>query len=169
MWTYSGDPGSSELDEVRFWVQDTDESFPLLQDEEISYLLDAWIPATGSTLFVAAVAAEVVSARFASEVSVSADGVSVQVSELQGRYERLAAQLLEQYKAQSAASSTPLLTGVMWDQSYDATVKPLVFGVGAMDNYEAGRQDYGDFDPGSIPSLTQAIGMSPEAAGLLDY
>lgn len=41
-FTYSGNPGASALDEVRFLIQDTDEDEPLLSDEEITYLLDAY-------------------------------------------------------------------------------------------------------------------------------
>jgi hypothetical protein len=38
-WTYSGDPSSSDLDKVRFLVGDTDEALPLMQDEEINFLI----------------------------------------------------------------------------------------------------------------------------------
>jgi len=38
-WTYSGDPSTSERDQVRFLVGDTDTNDQLLTDEEISYLL----------------------------------------------------------------------------------------------------------------------------------
>lgn len=38
-WTYSGDPGSSPKDAVRFAIGDTISSDPLLQDEEINYML----------------------------------------------------------------------------------------------------------------------------------
>jgi hypothetical protein len=41
-WSYSGDPGASTLDEVRFLIQDTDTDDQLLQDEEISYLVTTY-------------------------------------------------------------------------------------------------------------------------------
>jgi len=41
-WTYSGDPGASTLDEVRFLIQDTDTDDQLLQDEELNYLIDSY-------------------------------------------------------------------------------------------------------------------------------
>jgi hypothetical protein len=41
-WTYSGDPGASTLDEVRFLIQDTDTDDQLLSDEEINYLADGY-------------------------------------------------------------------------------------------------------------------------------
>lgn len=39
MWTYSGNPASSSKDECRFLIGDTNEQFPIMQDEEIDYLI----------------------------------------------------------------------------------------------------------------------------------
>jgi hypothetical protein len=41
-WSYSGDPGASALDEVRFVIQDTDSADQLLSDEELAYLITAY-------------------------------------------------------------------------------------------------------------------------------
>ncbi len=41
-WTYSGNPGASPLDEVRFLIQDTDTNNQLLQNEEITYLITSY-------------------------------------------------------------------------------------------------------------------------------
>lgn len=41
-WTYSGNPGSSTRDEVRFLIQDTVTSDQLLSNEEIDYLITAY-------------------------------------------------------------------------------------------------------------------------------
>ena len=38
-WTYSGDPSSSLLDECRFIIGDTNEAAPIMQDEEIQYII----------------------------------------------------------------------------------------------------------------------------------
>jgi len=38
-WTYSGDPSSSDKDKIRFLIGDTDEFEPIMQDEEINYLI----------------------------------------------------------------------------------------------------------------------------------
>jgi hypothetical protein len=38
-FTYSGDPSASPLDEVRFWIGDTESSDAQLTDAEIKYLL----------------------------------------------------------------------------------------------------------------------------------
>lgn len=37
-WSYSGDPGASSLDEIRFLIGDTDSTDQLLSNEEINYL-----------------------------------------------------------------------------------------------------------------------------------
>ena len=42
-WSYSGNPGSSLLDEVRFLIQDTDTDDQLLSNEELNYLVTAYI------------------------------------------------------------------------------------------------------------------------------
>lgn len=41
-FSYSGDPSSSALDEARFLIGDTDSSRPIMQDEEIQYILDTY-------------------------------------------------------------------------------------------------------------------------------
>jgi hypothetical protein len=42
-WSYSGNPGASDLDEVRFLIQDTDTNEQLLSNEEINYLIAAYV------------------------------------------------------------------------------------------------------------------------------
>ena len=39
---YSGDPSTSELDAARFLIGDTDEKAPIMQDEEIKYIMDTY-------------------------------------------------------------------------------------------------------------------------------
>ena len=39
-WTYSGNPANSQVDECRFLLGDTNESAPIMQDEEIQYIID---------------------------------------------------------------------------------------------------------------------------------
>lgn len=38
-WTYSGDPSGSQLDRLRFLVGDTNEDEPIMQNEEIQFLI----------------------------------------------------------------------------------------------------------------------------------
>ena len=39
-WSYSGNPATSDLDALRFMLKDTIEEDPLLQNEEIQFILD---------------------------------------------------------------------------------------------------------------------------------
>ena len=39
---YSGDPSKSVLDAARFLIGDTDEGAPIMQDEEIKYIMDTY-------------------------------------------------------------------------------------------------------------------------------
>lgn len=41
-FTYSGDPSKSDLDAARFLIGDTDEKSPIMQDEEIKYIIDTY-------------------------------------------------------------------------------------------------------------------------------
>lgn len=41
-WTYSGNPSSSEVDKYRFLIGDTISSEPILQNEEIQYILTTY-------------------------------------------------------------------------------------------------------------------------------
>lgn len=141
-------PQDSPKDTVRFLLQDTDVTNEFFTDSEIEYLIETWYPVRSSFAYVAAVGAEMLSARFASEVSVSADGVSVSVSELQNKYQLLAERLRSQAKEEQAAGAEPITGGILWGEFPDPMVKPLTFGVGFMDNYEVGRADYGDYHPG---------------------
>ena len=41
-WSYSGNPGSSNLDLIRFLIQDTDTTDQLFSNEELTYLFDSY-------------------------------------------------------------------------------------------------------------------------------
>ena len=161
-WSYSGDPSTSDKDAVRFYISDIDQELPLLQDEDIDFLLKRWMPVYKSLLLTAAVCCEIIAGKFARQVSVNADGVSVGIGELQNKYNELAASLRDQYKMEQ--QGTPLLPGVMYDPTWDPTIKPTRFGVGFTDNYLAGQQDYGDYDPSGYPN--NWVGPSAESEGL---
>lgn len=58
-WTYSGDPSTSDRDAVRFLVADTDSTDPLINDEEIAYLLAVYTePPHAATAAARAIAAK---------------------------------------------------------------------------------------------------------------
>ena len=148
--SYSGDPSFSDVDAIRFLVGDTNSDDELLSDSEIEWLLDQWLTRYDSVTYVAAVAAETIAGKFAREVTVSADGVSVGSSELQSKFEQLATSLRDQYKAEIVAGA-PDAGGVLWGETYDTTIKPLSFSKGMHDNREAGMQDYGGTHVSEIP------------------
>lgn len=143
-WSYHppGDALFADVDVVRFYLQDTDSTVRLLSDAEIQWLIDVWMPKHDSLVYVAAIAADRVSAKFASVVNVSADGVSVNTADLTTRYAALAAQLRQTHKDHQVGGEVDI-TNLMWGQSPDWSIEPLHFGVGKDDNPDAGRQNYG--------------------------
>ena len=147
-WTYSGDPANSQLDELRFIVQDVYETLPLLENEEMQYLLDTWMPRYDSIVYVGAIAAATISRKFATLVSVSADGVTVNTSDLSDRYAKLAEMLREESKSSMVGGEIDI-TNVLIGYGYDPSLRPLRFSIGLHDNPGAGIQDYGGltYDP----------------------
>ena len=141
-FSYSGDPEFSSKDKVRFYLQDTDPDDPLLSDQEINHLLTKWMPVWDSEVYIAAIGAEVISGRFAREVSVSADGVNIGVQELQQKYNELALSLRDMYKNENIAGG-PDAGGMLWDDQFDPSLSPLSFWKGMHDNVRAGQQDFG--------------------------
>lgn len=47
-FSYSGDPSASQLDEARFLIGDTDENSPIMQDEEIQYIINTYNAGTNT-------------------------------------------------------------------------------------------------------------------------
>jgi hypothetical protein len=41
-WSYSGDPGASDLDHIRFLIQDTDTTEQLFSNEELTFLFNQY-------------------------------------------------------------------------------------------------------------------------------
>lgn len=161
-WTYSGDPTSGDKDEVRALLQDTDETFPLLSDEEINWLIGVWQKAYDSNLMVAAAAASLVARKFAGLVNVSADGVEVDVSGLHDRYTTIATELRDEYARLQDVGGSVDLTNLMVAQDPDPTIRPLSFAIGMHDNPAAGLQDFGGWWP---PVWQMAYPLLPGAEG----
>jgi len=140
--TYSGDPDTSLRDAVRFWVQDTDNSFWIFTDTEIDYISEWVITTTNSDpIWIASVVASVAAAKFTRELSVSSDGVSVDLGSLQQKYRDLAMTLRDMYDETHGDLELP--SNILNIGQYDPTVPPLLFGIGMGDNFEAGNQEYG--------------------------
>lgn len=109
-WTYDGDPSANNRDKVRFLIGDTDSSNQLLQDAEITFLLDQW----NTNAYVAAAhACAALAAKFAAKSDYSKSvgdlSISTQYGQQADRYKSLGAQLLAQ-AAQAAPPSPTFYT-----------------------------------------------------------
>lgn len=136
------DPSASDKDTVRFLVQDTKEPEHYLEDEEILWGINAWYELYGTLEFVAAALADTISARYAREVSYSADGVSIGLGAVGEQFRMLAESLREQHKNRLVGGS-PSAGGATLDEAPDPSIAPMIFGTGMHDDPAAGRQDYG--------------------------
>ena len=76
---------------------------------------------------------------------------------MQQRYNELAQSLREQFEAIAGADLGNALDAMFSDIS-KFEIEPLMFGIGFMDNYRAGQQDYGYYAPGAL------VWASPEGA-----
>jgi|SRR5690606_24112387 len=90
VWSYSGNPSTSEKDEVRFLLGDTSQDDPLLQDEEIEYLLDQH---DGSALTAAVEGCERIIAKLSREADMSSGATSISASQRRKHYADLLTQL----------------------------------------------------------------------------
>lgn len=150
-WSYSGDPATSDRDEVRFLVQDVDPTTPLLSDAELDYLLAQWGPRYASNTMTASIAAAVISRKFAALVPVSADGVSVQLETLSKTYAQMAVQLRDEFNEAADVEAEIDLSSIQYPGAFDSTIAPLNFSLGMHDNPEAGQQAYGGYYP--LPAI----------------
>lgn len=88
-WSYSGNPGSNDKDQVRFLVQDTVSTDQLLSDNEIRFLLTL----EGGPLKAAAKAAETIAAKFARKCDEAVGQVKISFSQKSKQYFELADKL----------------------------------------------------------------------------
>lgn len=143
-FTYT-DPSSSLMEAVRFYSQDVLPDDAFLTDEEISFVIAEWSNITDNAIYLAAACCDTISAKFARELSYSADGVSVGANELQEKYSRLAESLREQYKSIDVGDG-PDVGGIINGETFDPDIKSLSWSKGMHDNIEAGKQDFGGHD-----------------------
>lgn len=138
-FSYSGDPAHNAVDEVRFLLGDI--AAPgLLSNEEISYWLVKLQDTYSNNIMTAAYCADVVAARYASEVSINADGVTYSGEQLQQKFNTLAGQLRTMYGQLQSVGSGPFAGGTDIRGPWMYGVLPLNFGVGQYDNDRAGWQ-----------------------------
>jgi hypothetical protein len=105
-WTYSGNPGSSDRDSVRFRIGDTDINSQLLSDEEIDYLLVEY-KSPGEAAYQAAIR---LGAKFGRLKSKTVGSLSIQYGELTERFYQLADRLKAENR--SKLRGAPIATGI---------------------------------------------------------
>ncbi len=105
-WSYSGNPASSDKDQVRFLISDTDENAQLIQDEEINWALTEYSTCAAA----ASVIALSIAAQYARKVdfTVSKD-LRVSYKNQADFYSKLANDLTERA---SFILSTPYAGGI---------------------------------------------------------
>lgn len=141
-WSYSGNPASSDRDQVRYLVGDTDPAVRMLSDAEVDFEIATWMPRLDNLIGVAAVIADRIATKLAGIPSISADGVSVNLAELRENFIAAASRLRAEYaRAQDGGEID--LENLMVGAHLDASIEPLNFGIGMHDNPQAGQQAYG--------------------------
>jgi hypothetical protein len=150
-FSYSGDPATSARDEVRFLTQDTDETCPLLSDNDLEYLLGKWLPLYNSVIYVASIAAATIARKWAKVVNVSDSGTSAATGDLQARYTLMAQQLMDEYQAEGDVGGLVNLENILSGTSWDYSIEPLEFAIALGDNPRAGDQSWGGVMPQADP------------------
>jgi hypothetical protein len=133
-FSYSGNPATSDTDSVRFLLGDTESSDPLLQNEEIEFLLEQW---SGNLYSAAAAGAEQIAAQVTRETPYSGDGVDTNTDILQQKFMLLASQLrmLARRKGYAAAIyAGGIDRSDVEDADADDTAIAGQFGVGMHDH-----------------------------------
>jgi len=155
-FTYSGDPSTSPVDELRFLLGDTQKDEPLLQDEELRYLRNKF--KDHSIYYVAMAACDTLVARFTREIDMNIDGQSAALGQLMERYKSLRADFRFQNEQYAPEMDDP----ISWKQGL---MYPPAFGLRQWDHPEAGLQEYGDIDDTRILG---GGGLSSEYLGSFD-
>ena len=125
-WTYSGDPTTSDKDEVRFYLQDTDVATPYMSDEEIDFLISEWQPRFDNNIGIAAVAADRLADRYAGVVDVVADGVKATISALSDNFAKVAARLRALYVSRQSTGEVDI-ANLMVGMQPDLSIQPTIF------------------------------------------
>ena len=102
-WTYSGDPSLSELDSYRFKIGDTISTEPVLQNEEILYVLNTY---TNESLRLY----KLYEAMYLYFIRGVKKALGPQQEDPTGRQQR-AKEYLDDFKKRRAMLGSPTLTG----------------------------------------------------------
>lgn len=104
VFTYSGNPNNSDLDQVRFELQDTDETEALFSDSELSFLIDKYKQLDR----VIYEACKILIAKYSRFVDESQGKISIRASQLVENYRNL----LREYELILLANSCIYIGGV---------------------------------------------------------
>jgi hypothetical protein len=104
VFTYSGNPNNSDLDQVRFELQDTDETDALFSDNELNFLIDKYKQLDR----VIYEACKILIAKYSRFVDESQGKVSIRASQLVENYRNL----LREYELILLANSCIYIGGV---------------------------------------------------------
>lgn len=88
-WTYSGNPGATNRDAVRFLIGDTDNTAQLVTDEEIAYMLAQ----EGTSTSAAARICRSLAAKYARYMDQSVGDLSISYSQRYQQFSELAVKL----------------------------------------------------------------------------
>lgn len=139
---YTESADLSYLDQVRLLVGDDNPAEQYLSDPAIEWLISVWSH-KGSIYFVASMAAEVIAAKFAREITISSDSQTLSTGELQQKFLDLAARLLRLHQVLQTGGNIDI-GGIGVDELRDPSITSPAFGTGMHDFTEAGQQDNGD-------------------------
>lgn len=109
-WTYGADPLNDPVDEVHFLVGDTDQTEPLLQNEEINLFLAMYPKPSGKPAYLAgAAAADAIAAKYARNMNSSVGPLSQQAEQQFLHYQSLASQLRLMWATSGEGAGTQTL------------------------------------------------------------
>jgi hypothetical protein len=103
-FTWTGDPSASIIEEIRFLIDDRDESKPKFNDEEINFAYEE----EGSIYGAAAMLCEQLATRYADAVNRALGPLRVDLSDKSNNYANRAAQL----RKRAVAYAKPYVGGI---------------------------------------------------------
>jgi len=130
-WTYSGDPGKSPADAVRFLVGDTIRARPLLDDREVAYIVGR----NANINIAAAEACEALWSRFLAISDYNVGSVSKKFSDVAAKFKERAADFRSEAARGSALVSFPAtLRSTKRALETDSDLAPPQFSIGLADS-----------------------------------
>lgn len=143
-WTYSGDPGASDLDHVRFLVGDTLSSEPLLDDREVLHAISE----KTNLHMAASMLADHLAARYSRKANFTVGPVSKSMGDLADKFRQLAKDLKKDATAAAVPSFPATKVADKETLDRDDTLTRPQFEIGMFDNKKAVQFNDGiEYDP----------------------